>query len=315
MEAASTFEHSRGVRFSTYATLLIRRAISHALDAERGRHLGVSVSRNRKLHRVRDALKERLGRQPTHNELAKALEVDVVEVMLIEQALQEPVHLDGLPYGMDTLVDSGVPSDGQRADPRRENGVIRSSGFGQVSLDEPIISVELSDDYSLAELESLIKGYESLHGRLMRPGRTLQDSLLVRMADVDGAITRLPIEDYLAVYEHGLVGHSTRSAAQLIGGHHNSVAYRYRKAVERIAKRLNNGEPDRDVFDYWVPVWRDDLDENWVRDAPFIVLLGRLRVRIALSATADSIRSMLSILGDWATQVPPTKDRPTYAQR
>ena len=96
MRAAKKFDYRRGFKFSTYATWWIRQAITRAL-AEHSRtirlpvYMGDQVS---KMLRVQHQLQQRLGRAPTKNELAEALEIPVGKVEQLIAATRQPISLE-----------------------------------------------------------------------------------------------------------------------------------------------------------------------------------------------------------------------------
>jgi len=102
MRAVQRYDWRRGHRFSTHATWWIRQAISRAV-ADKGRAIRLPVYVNTALNRVRrerQRLVQELGRDPTEQELADAVGMDVERLHELEAAPGTPISLE-LPVGED----------------------------------------------------------------------------------------------------------------------------------------------------------------------------------------------------------------------
>ena len=96
IRAAKKFDYRRGHKFSTYATWWIRQAVTRAI-ADQGRTIRVPVHMGdqiNKLLRVQHQLTQRLGRDPTVEELANALEVTPQKVENMIQVARRPLSLE-----------------------------------------------------------------------------------------------------------------------------------------------------------------------------------------------------------------------------
>src|ERR671922_855190 len=96
MRAAKKFDYRRGFKFSTYATWWIRQAVTRAI-ADQGRTIRVPVHMGdqiNKLLRVQHQLTQRLGREPSVEELAVALDVPPKKVENMIQVARRPRSLE-----------------------------------------------------------------------------------------------------------------------------------------------------------------------------------------------------------------------------
>ena len=100
MRSTKKFDYHRGNKFSTYATWWIRQAVTRAV-ADQGRTIRVPVHMGdhiNKLFRSQYLLTQRLGREPTIEEMAEALEIPPVKVENIIKVARRPLSLE-LPTG------------------------------------------------------------------------------------------------------------------------------------------------------------------------------------------------------------------------
>ncbi len=96
IRAAKKFDYRRGHKFSTYATWWIRQAVTRAI-ADQGRTIRVPVHMGdqiNKLLRVSHQLTQELGRDPTTEELAQALDVTPKKVENMIQVARRPLSLE-----------------------------------------------------------------------------------------------------------------------------------------------------------------------------------------------------------------------------
>jgi RNA polymerase primary sigma factor len=96
IRATKKFDYRRGHKFSTYATWWIRQAVTRAI-ADQGRTIRVPVhmgDQTNKLLRIQHQLTQRLGREPSVEELAEALDVPPKKVENMIQVARRPLSLE-----------------------------------------------------------------------------------------------------------------------------------------------------------------------------------------------------------------------------
>jgi RNA polymerase primary sigma factor len=96
MRAVVKFEYQRGFKFSTYATWWIRQAMSRAI-ADQSRTIRIPVHMAEivnKLLRVTRLLVQRLGREPSPEEIAEQMGMPLDKVRKALKLVKEPISLE-----------------------------------------------------------------------------------------------------------------------------------------------------------------------------------------------------------------------------
>jgi RNA polymerase primary sigma factor len=117
MKATDKFDYTRGYKFSTYATWWIRQAITRAISDQSRTirlpvHVGETINRVKKTgHRLQQILE----REPTQEEIARAMDVphdkvrQVLDVARHPISLEAPVGQDGDAFLGDFIEDDTMP--------------------------------------------------------------------------------------------------------------------------------------------------------------------------------------------------------------
>jgi RNA polymerase primary sigma factor len=96
MKATEKFDHTRGFKFSTYASWWIRQSIIRAVESQ-CRTIRIPIYKLEvvnKVHQMQKEMFQQLGREPSLEEVAMRLEMDIDKLEALMKLTREPISLD-----------------------------------------------------------------------------------------------------------------------------------------------------------------------------------------------------------------------------
>ncbi len=205
MRAVDKYEYRRGYKFSTYATWWIRQAITRAI-ADHARTIRIPVHMIETMSRLRNAgktLTQRLGREPTVEEIAEEAEMSLDETRRVLKISKHPISLDR-PIGdsedsyfgdfiEDDEVDSPVASAAQEMLRERIDSILKTLSYREREIIKLRYGIGDGYTYTLEEVGRIFKvTRERVRQVEAKAIRKLQHP--VRARKLEGFLDQKPVE-------------------------------------------------------------------------------------------------------------------------
>ena len=169
MRAVDKYEYRRGYKFSTYATWWIRQAITRAI-ADHARTIRIPVHMIETMSRLRTAgkvLLQKLGREPTMEEIAEEAEMSMEETRRVLKISKHPISLDR-PIGEsedsyfgdfieDNAIDSPVLSAAQEMLKERIDVILKTLSYREREIIKLRYGIGDGYTYTLEEVGRIFK--------------------------------------------------------------------------------------------------------------------------------------------------------------
>jgi hypothetical protein len=218
---------SRGVEGALH-----REVMTEAAEIRIPRRKAALVAR---IEATRGRLAQELGREPTLGELAFELGIGASE---IESTMRLPRKSWSLERIVDGETGALVEGDQRRFDSRA----------AQVAYDAED-DVEQDGEYSLGEVDGLLREYQGLRSALDLPEpplreprlrRRKRESILCRLMDLDYGLQRIDGIRWLVLEMAGMRDLSLRTLEQLLGVRHSTLQYRLQIGERQLVALIND---------------------------------------------------------------------------